>query len=301
MSGDAILLDEKTRGKLDQMTLVASKVRAGAIKGERRSIRRGTSIEFADYRNYTPGDDLRRLDWNVYARLERPYVKLLEDEEDLAVHILLDTSASMDWPQEDSPADQHKLLFAKRLFAGLAYMALVSNDRLMLTAMNDHGMETFGPARGRSQTVPMLRYAHSLQARGTTDLNVALKDYALRERRPGLTFILSDMFSPSGYLDGLNTLLGKGHEVVVLHVLSPDEVMPPMTGDLRLVDVESGTFQEISIDSTMREVYVRRLQAWKDDMRGECSRRGVNYVPLVTDTAWEKVILYELRRLNVVK
>ena len=113
--------------------LVARKVRAGAIKGDRRSIKRGSSIEFADYRNYVAGDDLRQLDWNIYARLERPYIKLLEDEEDLAVHLILDASASMDFPPEGE-ADQHKLLYAKRIFGGLAYVSLTSNDRSAMGA-----------------------------------------------------------------------------------------------------------------------------------------------------------------------
>lgn len=303
MADDPVLLDEKTRHKLDQLMLVASRVRAGAIKGERRSTKRGTSIEFADYRNYAPGDDLRRLDWNVYARLERPYIKLLEDEEDLAVHVLLDTSASMNWPQPsaETPTADHKLLFAKRLANGLAYTALASSDRLMLTSYNDHGMEHFGPVRGRAFGVALLRHMHSITARGTTDLNLMLLEYAKRGGRPGLCFVISDMFSPTGYTDGLNTLLGKGYEIVLLHVLSPDEIVPPMVGDLRLIDVETGQPQEVSIDSVMRELYSSRLQAWREGIRAECTRRGVHYLPLDTGSAWEKVILYDLRRLGLVK
>ncbi len=300
MADEPILLDEPTRRKLDQLMLVAARVRAGAMKGERRSSKRGTSIEFADYRNYAPGDDLRRLDWNVYARLERPYIKLLEDEEDLAVHVILDASASMNWPAEGD-ASLNKLVFAKRLFAGLAYISLSSNDRLMLSAVNDTGNDAFGPVRGRAQSVAMLRYIHALTARGISDLNLLLADYAMRVRRPGLCIIISDMFSPSGYVAGLNALLGKGHEVVMLHVLSPDEVVPPMTGDLRLVDIETGAAQEVSLDSTMRELYTRRVQAWRDDIHAECARRGVHYFPIVTDTPWEKVILYEMRRVGLVK
>lgn len=297
-----LLLEETLRRKLDSLALVATKIRAGAMKGERRSRNRGTSIEFADYRNYTPGDDLRRLDWNVYARLERPYVKLLEDEEDLAVHVLLDASASMDWPQsDDSATDEHKMTYARRVFASLAYIGLVGNDRMMLTALNDRGGEAFGPSRGRGQVLPMLRYAHALTAAGVTDLNVMLRDYAVRSPRPGLCFVISDMFSPSGYIDGLNALLAKGHEVILLHVLSRDEIEPPLVGDLRLVDVETGQAQEVSIDATMREMYVRRVQAWRDDIRAECSRRGVKYMSLITDTPVEKVMLYEMRRMGVVK
>ena len=301
---EPLLLEESTRRKLDRLMLIASKVRAGAIKGERRSSKRGTSIEFADYRDYAPGDDLRRLDWNVYARTDRPYIKLLEDEEDLAVHFLLDASASMDWPKTDefdAPEDYNKLLYAKRLMAGLAYIALGTNDRLSITAYDVGGQGEFGPVRGRGQSVSLLRYAHGIQSGGITDLNVAMRNYAVRARRPGLCFVLSDMFSATGYIDGMNALLGKGYELVMLHILSPDEVSPPMVGDLRLIDSETGTAQEVSLDGGMRDIYVKRVTAWRDEIRAECNRRGISYLPLQTDYPWEKVILYDLRRLGLLK
>jgi uncharacterized protein (DUF58 family) len=301
-----ILLPEHIRRRFDPLTLMAKNIRAGSMKGERRSVKRGTSIEFADYRNYVPGDDLRKMDWNVYARLEKPYIKLLEDEEDLAVHVLLDASASMNWPNaEETEAggnpEHNKLLFAQRLFAGLAYISLSTGDRLMMSAMNDKGANYFGPSRGRVQTVPMLRFTHAVKAQGITDLNHTLRQYAIREKRPGLVFILSDMFSPSGYIEGLNTLLGKGHDVCIIHLLSPDEVMPPVAGDLRLLDIETGDAQEITIDATMRSIYQQRLTSWLDAIRNDCARKGVHYIMAQTDTPFEKVILFELRKLGIVK
>jgi uncharacterized protein (DUF58 family) len=306
MATDTLLLEESTRRKLSQLMLVGNKVRAGAMKGDRRSSKKGTSIEFADYRNYAPGDDLRRLDWNIYARTERPYIKLLEDEEDLAVHVLLDTSDSMDWPGENAegftlPEECNKLLYGKRLAAGLAFISLSTNDRLTLATITGEGSDQFGPVRGRGKTVPMMRYTTAVEAGGITDLNATLRAYALRARRPGLCFIITDMFSPSGYIDGLNMLLSKGYEVALVHLLSPDEVTPPQVGDLRLVDVETGLAQEVSMDAGMRNLYAKRVQAWRDDIRDQCTRRGVHYLPLVTDYNWEKVILYDLRRLGLVK
>ncbi|MBZ0300788.1 MAG: DUF58 domain-containing protein [Anaerolineae bacterium] len=295
------VFDEKTRRKLEQVMLISSRVRAGAMKGERRSTKRGTSIEFADYRNYTWGDDLRRLDWNIYARLERPYIKLLEDEEDLAVHILLDTSASMDWPQDDAPYDQNKFVFARRLAAGLAYTSLTTNDRMTLTAISDHGLERFGPSRGRVRGFAMLDFIGKLKPRGVTDLNPILRDYALRTSRPGLLFIISDMFSPSGHMEGIRALMGKGYEVVVLHVLSPDEVSPALNGDLRLIDVETGTPQEVTVDAAMREIYSLRLHSWREDIRQDVMRRGGHYLFSDTSVPWEKVVLQDLRRLGLLK
>jgi uncharacterized protein (DUF58 family) len=292
-----VLFDEATRRKLEQLMLTGSRVRAGAIKGERRSTKRGTSIEFADYRNYTPGDDLRRLDWNIYARLDRPLTKLYEDEEDLAVHLIIDTSASMDWGE----AELHKFDYARRLVAGLGYISLATNDRLMIGALNGGGVGLFGPARGRGYSVRLLNFVNDLKPRGTVDLNGALRDYALRAGRHGLVLIVSDMFSPTGFADGLSALLSKGNEVGIVHLLSPDEIEPPLAGDLRLVDVETGAAQEVSIDGVMRDRYVERVQAWRDDLRADCVKRGVHYLPIDTSYAWEKVILYDLRRMGVVK
>lgn len=299
-----LLLPEMIRRRLDPLMLHAKSIRSGSMKGERRSVKRGTSIEFADYRNYTRGDDLRKLDWNVYARLEKPYIKLLEDEEDLAVHILLDISGSMDWPNAESEGgnpEHNKLLFAKRLYAGLAYMSLKTGDRLMLSALTETGLKQFGPSRGRAQVVPMLRFAHDLTANGVTDLNQSLRDYALREKRAGLVIVITDMFSPTGYIEGLNRLLGKGHEIVLLHLLSPDEVTPPIAGDLSLIDVETGATQEVTVDANMRTIYQQRLTQWLDSIRDDCARKGVHYLMVETDIPFEKVILFELRKLGIVR
>ncbi|MBN1201822.1 MAG: DUF58 domain-containing protein [Anaerolineae bacterium] len=293
------LFDEKTLRKLERLTLVANKVRAGAIKGERRSSKRGTSIEFADYRNYVRGDDLRRVDWNVYARLQRPFIKLLEDEEDLAVHLLLDASASMDWPRTGS-RDLHKHLYARRVLTGLAYIALGTGDQVTVTALRQDGSHRWGPHRARGHTVSLLTWLEKVYTRGHINLNQALQDYALRTVRPGLCIVLTDLMSPEGYEDGLRVLQGRGFEIAVIQVLSPDEVNPEMTGDLKLIDVETGIPQEVTIDPEMRELYVQRLQAWQAEIGAYCTRRGIRYVPVETSTPWEQVILAELRRASVV-
>ncbi|MCY3574399.1 MAG: DUF58 domain-containing protein [Chloroflexi bacterium] len=294
------LLPELVRRRLEPLMLVARAVRAGAVKGDRRSIKRGTSIEFADYRNYAAGDDLRQLDWNIYARLERPYIKLLEDEEDLAVHILLDASASMDFPAAGLP-DQHKLLFAKRIAAGLAYLALTSGDRLTVAALRAGAPRQFGPARGRAQSLRMLHFLGQVGTDGMVNLDAALAEFAQRAR-PGLTLLISDMFSLDGqYRDGLNALLSRGHEVAIVHVLAREELEPQVTGDLSLVDVETTLQQEVTLDGAMLAVYQRRLQSWRDELRADCRRRGAHYFPLVTDAAWESLILRDMRRAGLVK
>ncbi|MDZ4769756.1 MAG: DUF58 domain-containing protein [Chloroflexota bacterium] len=317
------LFDDAARRKLEQVTLVASRARAGAIKGERRSSKRGTSIEFADYRDYVPGDDLRRLDWNVYARLDRPLTKLYEDEEDLAVHLLLDASASMDYPAPDAdssptPAGEgsgqavvpvskgsregvaSKFDMARRLIAGLGVIALTANDRLTITVLGGRG-ESFGPVRGRGAAARLLAFIESVRPGGAVDLDAALKGYAGRAARPGLCVLISDLMVPSGIRDGLNALVGRGYQVGVVHVLAPTEIDPTLNGDLRLVDSETGAAQEVTLDDSLRDLYKRRLASWRDGLAADCRQRGAAFVPTVSDAPWEKIILSDLRRAGLVK
>jgi uncharacterized protein (DUF58 family) len=310
-----VILHEPFLRKLERLSLVARRVRAGQAAGERRSTRRGTSVEFADYRDYTRGDDLRRVDWNIYARLERPYVKLFEEEEDLAVHVLLDGSGSMDWDGETRRQGDKgtrgqgesvdKWLYARRLAAALGYVALVNGDKLTVTRLpSSSGSSTsnsLGPMRGRGQALRVFEWLEGLEAGGTTDLNGDLRGYALSAARPGLAVLISDLLSPSGYLEGLTALAARGHEVAVVHVLSPDEVEPPLSGDLRLLDVETGDPQEVSIDGGTRALYRRRLEAWRDEIRAACQVRGVHYVCVETDSPLERVMLSELRRVGLLK
>jgi uncharacterized protein (DUF58 family) len=296
-----VIFDEKTLRKLDRLALAASQVRMGQIKGERRSTKRGTSIEFADYRDYTRGDDLRRVDWNVYARLERPYIKLLEEEEDLAVHLLVDASQSMDYGGALDEA-QHKFRFSQRLAAALAYIALAAGDRLTVTVLRgDAPAGQFGPARGRDHTLRLLKFLEELAPGGSTNLDAALRSYALSARRPGLLFLVSDLFSPAGYRNGLGQLQGRGYEVAVLHVLAPDELDPPLAGDLRLIDAETGAPQDVTLDGSLRELYRKRVTTWRDEIEAYCVKRRIHYLGLTTASAWDDVVLHHFRQRGLVK
>ena len=291
------LFDQSTLAKLEQLTLVAERVRMGVMKGDRRSNKRGSSIEFADYRNYTKGDDLRRLDWNVYARLERPFIKLLEEEEDLAVHLLIDGSGSMDWGE----ADENKFDYARRLAGAIGHIALTTGDMLAVTVLGSKGNLRWGPHRGRTNGMRLFEFLETAVCDGITDLNQSMRHYALRSRRPGMVFILSDMLSPNGYKDGLNALQSRGYEVGLIHILSPDEIDPPLDGDLKLVDIETGQDAEITLDPNTMRLYRQRQQAWQAEIAAYCASRRAHYIPIVTDQPWERLIMQTLRAKGVVK
>lgn len=293
-----MLFDESTLRKLNQLTLVASRVRSGAMKGERRSSRRGSSVEFADYRNYTPGDDLRRLDWNIYARLERPFIKLLEEEEDLAVHILVDGSQSMDWGE----GEENKFNYALRLAAGLGAITLASGDVLSIGWLQRGKVVTeFGPSRGQGSLTRLFRFLENLEPGGETDLNRAMRDYSIIPRRAGLVILISDLFTADGYETGLRQLMGRGHEAALIHVLAPDELDPPLAGDLQLIDIETNHEQDVSLDGGLRELYRTRARTWIQSTQTDCRKQGIRYLSVTTNQPWDQTLLLEMRRAGFVK
>lgn len=306
------LFDEVALRKLEQLTLLADSVRVGVMKGNRRSRKRGSSIEFADHRDYTQGEDLRRLDWNVFARLERLYVKLTEEEEDLAVHLLVDASQSMNWPMgaDDEELPANKLRYALQLAGALGYIGLLSGDLVQVSLLDSGNRRTWGPFRSRQngwQLVQFLEVNYKALInpddgrRRNTTLDVSLRDYALRARRPGLLILLSDLLSPRDFRDGLSAIQARGYEIAVLHLLSPDELSPDLTGDLKLIDIETGEAAEVTVDSLLLEEYTARLEAWQAGIRAFCSQRGIHYTAVVTDTAWEGIILQSLRGQGVIR
>jgi uncharacterized protein (DUF58 family) len=260
-------------------------------------------VEFADYREYARGDDLRRVDWNIYARLERPFVKLFEEEEDLAVHVLVDGSGSMGWRGEGEREGQRdKWDYARRLAAALGYVALVGGDRLQVALLRSGEVAArFGPVRGQGNALRLFEWLEGLEAEGTTDLNAALRAYGFAGGRAGLAVLISDLFSPTGYVEGLTALAARGHEVALLHLLTPDEVDPPLGGDLRLVDVETGEVQEVTVDGGMRNLYRRRLAAWQEEIRAACRARDGLYVPLTTAVPLDRALLHDLRRARLLR
>jgi len=293
-----LIFDEATLRKLNRLTLVASRVRPGVMKGERRSTKRGATIEFADYRNYTPGDDIRRLDWNVYARLSRPFVRLFEEEEDLAVHILIDASASMEYGE----GDQCKFDYALKLAAGLGAIALNRGDRLRVALLkSDRAEAVLGPVRGRPQVMQLLRSLDGRSPDGKTDLDSALRKEASASHRPGLCVLISDLFSPTGYEAGLGELQSRGHDVAIIQLLSPPEIEPDLAGDLRLIDVETGEAQDVTLEASLRRLYSGRVREWREGIQATCHRREVRFLAIVTDRAWDQVILHELRRSGIAR
>ncbi|MGH2428992.1 MAG: DUF58 domain-containing protein [Candidatus Limnocylindria bacterium] len=287
------LFDEAFLRRLEQLELASRRLTAGRMKGERRSVRRGQSVEFADYRNYSHGDDLRQLDWNVYARLERLFVKLFVEEEDVTVHVLVDASRSMAF------GDPDKLDFARRAAGALGYLGLASLDRVSVAFLGDGRATGLRPMRGKRRAMELFEFLSEPREERHTGLAAAAREYAARMRGTGPLLLLSDLMDP-GYLDALRDLAGTRCQLSVLHVLSPEELDPDIPSDARLVDNETGQGIEVSGDDDLVERYRVRLSEWQAEIASFVGRRGGAYVAVPTDLDLTDLLFDTLRRRAVV-
>lgn len=307
-SADGRLFEEEFLRKLERLALLSRKAAAGKLQGERRSSKRGQSVEFADFRPYVAGDDFRRIDWNAYARLERFFIKLFIEEEDLTVHLLIDTSTSMNWGQPN------KLWYAIRAAGALGYVALAGLDRVTVTAFGNErdrpdGVKYFPPHRGKSQALPLFSFLQSLAPgslahrpgdHAPADLAGRLRAYAGTAAHPGPALLFSDLLDDA-WLEGLRSLAGRGFEVTVVQVLAPDEVNPDLNGDLKLLDSESAAAVEITADYDLLERYRKGLQDWREELRRFCIARGMHYVSLETSLPFDELLFAWLRRQGVLR
>ena len=249
------------------------------------------SVEFADYRPYGAGDDLRYVDWNIYGRLDRLYLKLFVDEEDLYLHLLLDGSGSMRF------GEPSKLRYAARLAAALGFVGLASLERVGVAVVRDRMAEGWSPARGRGHFLSLLEFAARLRADGPTSLSEGLATYALRSRETGVAVLISDLLDPAGYERGLKALLEHRFDVHVIHVLAPEEINPTLAGDLRLTDAETGEVRDLTMDAEALRDYRERLQDFLGRAEAFCRGNEIVYHRVVTDTPVEEMVLRQLKGL----
>ena len=288
------LFDEAFLRRLEQLELASRRLTAGRMKGERRSVRRGQSVEFADYRNYAAGDDLRQLDWNVYARLERLFIKLFVEEEDVTVHVLVDASRSMDF------GEPNKLTFARRAAAALAYLGLAHLDRVSVAFLGDGHASALRPLRGKSRVFEVFRFLSEPRQERLTGLAAAAREYAGRLRGRGPLIVVSDLMDP-GYLDALRDLAGTRCQLSVLHVLSPEELDPEVPPDARLVDNETDAGIDVTGDDDLVDRYRARLAEWQAEIGGFVTRRGGSYVVVPSDLDLADLLFDVLRRRRVLE
>ena len=290
---DSSLLAAPLMAKLERMELVSRKIFRGRMKGERRSHRKGQSVEFADFRNYAPGDDLRFIDWNLFARMDRLYLKLFLEEEDLHLYVLIDDSLSMEY---GTPT---KLHVAKQMAAALGYIGLCRGDRVSLSTFNRQQPGVF---RGRTSTYRMLDCLSGFEpAPVSKDMTSSVKSFCMRNVHKGIVVLISDLMDKNGYEGALRMLVARDLDIFLVHLLSPEELKPELKGDLKLVDCEDADQREISISAGLLKRYQQTLNSFIEGAKSFCSKRSITYVPARSDVEVDVLIEQYLRVRGLVR
>ncbi|MBI5774987.1 MAG: DUF58 domain-containing protein [Verrucomicrobia bacterium] len=307
----ANLLTPDLLRRLEQFQLLAARRAKSTARGERRSRARGQSVEFADYRNYTLGDDFRYLDWNLFGRLDRLFLKLYEEERELPVTLFLDASESMTF------GEPRKFDFAQQVAAAVGYVALCGFDRVSVIPFPnaERGMRNAEQketpnielaargalrlVRGRKSAMEFFQNLGELTAFGSTNLNESLRRGALESRQTGVAVVLSDFLDPAGYEAGLTALLGRGFQINAVQILAPEELSPTSFGDLRLIDSETGTQQEVTFGRFRMEDYQRVVNGFRGQLAEFCRTRGIHFFSVASNTKLEELLLKQLRQAEV--
>ncbi|MBA7622569.1 hypothetical protein ES703_29947 [subsurface metagenome] len=289
------LLDPKFMSRLDSLDVLSRKILQGKLQGERRSKRRGQSVEFADHRPYVVGDDLRFVDWNIYGRLERLFLKLFLEEQDLTVHIVADASASM------SLGEPSKELFIKKLAAALGYVSLVNNNRVTMSFFADGIKGQLANMRGRNYLHQMAEFLLITESDGSSDFDSACRQLAAGRIGTGVMIVLSDFLFKQGYDSGLRRLIGRQYDLYVIQTLSAQELSPDFAGDLKLIDIEDADAAEITVSAALSKYYKRNLTAYCNELKDFCARRGVVYVLANSADSVESLVLNYLRRIRLLR
>jgi uncharacterized protein (DUF58 family) len=289
-AGTEDLFDEEFQRKLDYLALVSRRVFAGRLRAERRTKKSGTGVEFADYREYQPGDDFRYLDWNVYQRFDRLLVRLFEEEEDLAVYFILDTSTSMGF------GDAKKLLYAKKVCAALAYVGLANLDRVSIVTTSDRILDRMPETRGKARIFKVFRFLREAEADGRTDLEDAMKTFAAQHKRRGLAVLVSDLYDPRGFEKGINVLRYNKFDPFVVHVVDPSEAKPKLHGDVLVYDCETGDEREVTVTAKVLQRFAKAHGQYLAQIERYCATHQVPYIAASVDVSFDEMILRVFRR-----
>ena len=289
------LLDQEFMHKLEQLSLFSRKVFRGLLKGERRSKKKGVSIEFADYRDYVPGDDLRFLDWNIYGRLERLFIKLFQEEEDLNILFLLDGSRSMTF---GSPC---KFDYGKKIIAALGYIALTNMDRVAVSVFSARLDYLFPLSRGKQAAWRLFDFLNNTPSGEQTDLYQACRSLILKYKRSSMVVVLSDFMDPAGYQRPLGLLTGGDRDVFALQILAPEEINPQLAGDLRLIDSETLAQIDLSISDRLLHKYQLILRGYLQQLHEWCLKHDISYLYTSTEQSFEDLVLKYLRQIGMLR
>jgi uncharacterized protein (DUF58 family) len=293
-ASDDDLFDDDFQRKLDYLALVSKRVFAGRMRAERRTKKTGSGVEFADHRDYQPGDDFRYLDWNVYQRFDRLLLRLFEEEEDLAIYFIVDASTSMGFP--DGSPHAKKFRYAKRVAAALAYVGLANLDRVSISSTTDKVLDRMPATRGKARIFKVFRFLKELKPDGQTNLEDALKSFVAQNKRRGLVVLASDLYDPHGFERGINVLRYNKFDPFVVHVVDKQEAKPKLAGDVLLYDCETGDEREVTVTAKVLERFEQAYGEYLSDIERFCSSKQVPYIQADVSVPFDELILRVFRR-----
>lgn len=292
------IFDDEFLRQLELLQVVARRLIRGRQRAERKTRKTGSGIEFADHREYSPGDDIRNVDWNVLARLNHTLVRLFEEDEDLPLRLIVDVSESM------LTKDAQKLLYAQKIAAALAYVGLAGLDRVGMTAMSGTVHETLPAMRGKGRIFRIFDFLRSCEAGGPTDIYAGCKRVAAQSSLPGVTVVISDFYDLEGAFDGLNLLRFQKHEVVAIQVTDPVEANPVDTGvrgDVTLVDVEGDETRDVTLSAALLQAYAEAHERFCTHLANKCRSRGMPYFRASIDEPFDELVLRIFRLGGVLR
>lgn len=282
--------------KLEYLSLVSRRVFRGSLLAQRRTMQFGSGIEFADHREYAAGDDLRYLDWNVYARHGELLLKRFQEEEDLHVYFLLDCSASMGYGQGE------KFDLARQLTAALAYIALAEMDRISVVAFNERVWSDFPLSRGKARILSLLKFLEDLPLAGVdTDLGRTAQEFVRRKQRNGLCVVVSDLFAPTGFEPGLDLLRHRRYEPHVIQLHHPREARPDFLGDVELVDVENDSSRKVTVTEKNLRAYRRLFDEHQQAVKHYCQAYSIGCTQADTQIKFDDLVLRMMREAGAVE
>ncbi|MEZ6049092.1 MAG: DUF58 domain-containing protein [Planctomycetaceae bacterium] len=284
------LLSNQTLGRVEKMRLLSRRKFTNKSHGEHLSGKGGTSTEFSDYRNYVAGDDVRYVDWNIFSRLRRPYMKQYRYEEEMHVVIIIDASSSMMF--------ENKFKLAKEITTALGIMAIMNLERLSIYGCHSMGAYPFHlPAcSGRTSLNRLLAFMEGLEGGGDQPIDQAVESVLRTHRGRGICLLLSDFLTLGDLGKQFNMLYSRGLEIMGLQILGPTEIHPDLNGDIRLVDSEFGTTLDISSAGDLLELYQEHRLAMEERLALQCRQRSGRFLSISSDTAVELVLFDQLRR-----
>jgi uncharacterized protein (DUF58 family) len=292
---EVTLFDDEFLKKLEYLNIMSKRLFSGQQRAKRRTKKRGTGLEFADYRSYVAGDDFRHLDWKAYLRLNRLILKLFEEEQDLPIYMFVDSSQSMDFGRP------MKLDYARRVAAALCYIGLANLDRVNLISFAEGVKDELPPQKGKGRIFKIFRFLTDASPSGKTNSKASFKAYCNKARRRGLAVVISDFLDPEGFESGLDVLRHFRHDVFAVHIASHEDLEPQLTGDLQLVDSESQVTREITVTPGLLAAYKSEFKRYCESVENYCLKYQLGYVRTTTDFPFEELVLNVFRQGRFLK